>query len=104
MLHSHAVIPEVCGLWHPGRFRRAGNSRREHSFGRNNLNHGNICHIRQPDGLYFADLLFGHMFGLCLIADLELSQSCRTKIEAGREHLLYSARRVVGVRTLACAL
>ena len=104
MLHPHAVIPEVCGLWHPGRFRRAGNSRREHSFGRNNLNHGNICHIRQPDGLYFADLLFGHMFGLCLIADLELPQPRRTKIEAGREHLLYPDRRVVGIRSLARAL
>lgn len=49
-------------------------------------------------------MLFGYMFGLCLIADMELSQPRRTKIEACREHLLYPDRHVVGVRSLAYAL
>ena len=49
-------------------------------------------------------MLFGHMLGLLLIIDMELSQSRRTKVKAGREHLLYSDSRVVGVRFMAYAL
>ena len=44
------------------------------------------------------------MLGLLLIIDMELSQSRRTKVKAGREHLLYSDSRVVGVRFMAYAL
>ena len=56
------------------------------------------------DNLYFTDILFGHMFGLYLIIDMELSQSCRKEIKAGREHLLYPDSRMVVIRFMACAL
>ena len=42
--------------------------------------------------------------GLYLIIDMELSQSCRKEIKAGREHLLYPDSRMVVIRFMACAL
>lgn len=44
------------------------------------------------------------MFGLYLIIDMELSQSCRKEIKAGREHLLCPDSRMVVIRFMACAL
>ena len=44
------------------------------------------------------------MFSLYLFIDMELSQSYRKKIKAGREHLLYPDSRVVGVCFMARAL
>lgn len=44
------------------------------------------------------------MFGLYLFLDMELSQSCRKKIKAGREHLLYPDSRMVVILFMARAL
>ena len=65
---------------------------------------GSICHIQQPDDLYFTNILFGHMLGLYLIIDMELSQSSRKEIKVDREHLLYPDSHMVVICFMAYCL